>query len=139
MKSSGVMKETENIKYKKKTTEIKCLICDSIEEYHFYITIYNSSNEIVYKSYVSSKEVINFEVPYVDEYKFEIKPEEKIFPLKICQKFKLVPCLFLCIYFNFYKYCVFDLPHYITFNLTDKNYKNLPIMKGEIILWPRHM
>lgn len=111
-----------------KKIKIKCIVCNSLERYYFHIKIYNVNNKLIAESNIDNYKPYIITIPYNGIYKvrisnYSIIRDEMIIinehsPNTICyyfyQKKKRKP---------------------ITIILTDKNYKGLPIEKGEIALW----
>lgn len=117
--------------------KIKCYTRDSINNYLYFIEIYNSKSELIYKAFTEDG-LLTYNISYPDIYKIVVKPLSNLYPQIICKILKLDLYHTYNINFVFYKYCYVS-KRYITFNFTDKNYKNLLIEKGEIFLWPRLM
>lgn len=117
-----------------KIIKIKCLLCNSIDIYKYEIFIYDIDGNIVYNGKTNDKGYILFKVPYLGIYKIIIKAEKNICPKIISEKILIHKNCPNTILFTFKKLNKNYLSP-ITIKLTDKNYKNLPIEKGEIRLW----
>lgn len=113
---------------------IKCILVDSINYINYYIWIYNNKNELIDEGF-SNNGNFCFNSFNNQIFKIIIKPESSSCKIckyiyidskkdnKLCFKFKSKvknKCL-------------------ITINLTDQNYKGLPIEKGEIFLWQNNI
>lgn len=111
--------------------KIRCISYDSICLYRYKVKIYNSRKELIYE-----KEVINDNFLYVDLeidelYKIKVIPFYSFNYKIMCKSFivKKGCCDILFLFNSYNRYFKSK------FTLTDSNYKNLEIQKGEIYLW----
>lgn len=119
-----------------KKLEIKCFTIDSINIYKYRIIIYNSNQELVLDDFTTNGSLF-FNIPYYDLYKIIVIPQSNLKYNYFCQN--------VLIHKNFCKilllpFCKNSISKKtVTLILTDKNYKGLPIKKGEITLWQNHI
>ncbi len=113
---------------------IKCALCNSIDICKYHVFIYNCKNELICDNYTNENGVVHFKPTYYGIYKIKVVPNKYIVPNKICTTILISKnyCNRVLILFN---KCPESFNHPIKVKLTDKNYKGLPIKKGEIILW----
>ncbi|MGM9876761.1 MAG: hypothetical protein ACI310_06005 [Bacilli bacterium] len=117
-----------------KNIQIKCYIVNCLNIIPCKILIYNSKNNLVCKGITNEFNFFKFYPSECGIYKIIVEPtKHKIYPFKICKFY----------YFNgnnsilqfIFSTSLPKKEHHITFNLTDKNYKNLPVEKGVIKTW----
>ncbi len=118
--------------------KIKCRVFNSINTFNFYVKVYDTKDNLILNKYIFSNEIVDFKIPCTGLYKIIVKTNDKLLPMIIFKVLKLKINTSNILYFDFYKY-FYTASHQITFKLIDKNYNNLSILKGEILLWPRHM
>ncbi|MBP3635891.1 MAG: hypothetical protein J6J17_05540 [Bacilli bacterium] len=118
--------------------KIKCKVLDSIDEYKFNIKIYDSYNTLIYCGNTDESGTMYFKPKYYGVYKVIITNKKNIYPRKLCSSILIYNNYCHTFLFSFYK-CLKNKNNPITIILTDKNYKNLPIEKGEILLWPKNI
>ncbi|MGM9881829.1 MAG: hypothetical protein ACI31S_03180 [Bacilli bacterium] len=119
---------------KNKNMQIRCYVINYLNIVPCQVSIYNSNNDLIYEGNTNKYGIFEFELDSCGLYKFVIKQSKlNIYPQVICQPY----------YFNgknrIARFCFFTSVrrkyHPITFKLTDKNYKNLPIEKGAVNIW----
>lgn len=113
--------------------KLKCLVRNCLTSYKYDIKIYDSNGLLVFNGKTNDYGFIYFEAKNWEVYKIEIEPPIRIYPSIIKKYFIFKENSCDTITFIFYKI----LP--IVIKLIDKNYRNLPIEKGEIILWQDHI
>lgn len=112
-----------------KRVNIKCIVCNSLCNYRYYIKILDMYNNIVYEdSDFNGNLFIN--VYKNNVYRIVIIPKIHIYPYAINRKIIITENDIYTFRFSFYK----RNDNNITFRLTDIFYSGLPIKKGEIIL-----
>lgn len=122
-----------------KKIKIKCAISNSLYSCKYHIRIFDKHDTLIFEDDTSLKEnYIIFDFPSFDIYKIKIFSSNNIVPGYICKKIYIHKNICDTLLF------LFEIPQKKrnapkTYHLTDQNYKGLPIMKGEIILWPNHM
>ena len=112
--------------------QIKCFLDSSIDGECYSICIYNDKKELLYQGKTDCNGVLCFRFPHNGIYKIIVKSH--CFPCPLC---KIVyinskQCNIIPIIFHNPKTNRTPMIH---FTLTDQNYKDLPIEKGEITLW----
>lgn len=119
---------------KSENVQIKCYIDGCLDIVKCEVKIYDSNNNLFCEGKTNEFGIFNFIPTKGSIYKIVIKPIKNcLYPYKICKIYysnnitKNIP-------FIFFKY-IPKFHHFITFKLTDENYKNLPIEKGEIKIW----
>ena len=122
-----------------KKIKIKCATSNGLYSYKYHIKIFDKNDILIFEGNTSLKEnYIIYDFPSFDIYKIIIYSSQNVIPGYICKNVYIHKniCSTLLFLFeipskkkNIPKKCY----------LTDKNYKGLPIMKGEMILWPNHM
>lgn len=115
--------------------KIRCISndCDCLQ---YAVTVLNSRNQIVYQGYTTDAGVTEFRVDAQDEYEIRVVSPQCMSPRVACRWVKLNPCETCGLYFVFRSPIVLLPVPKSTIHLTDQNYTNLPITKGEISLWP---
>lgn len=119
-------------------TTVKCvtdICCNSV----FCVTVYDSKDCIVFSGTTDHRGSISFDICSEDEYRIKITGHNCSNPAISSRWVRLYPFKNCCIYFCF-NFKMFSR-HEISkdFTLTDYNYSNLPIPKGEIYLWENLM
>lgn len=112
--------------------KINCYMCSSLDNVIYHICIYDEDDNIVYEKNTNKKLIFNpkhngiFKViaSIDNKYNSYIKRKTLIFNSNHTKNINII----------FHKKYI-NKPKIIYF--TDKNYKNMPIMKGEIILWQK--
>lgn len=118
----------------KRIVTLKCRKYDSLSVPLYHIYVYNINNNIIVDGYTNNLGNIKIEFPHDGIYKVHI----------INSKNGNKNCIVILINKNFPSelFIVNEVKRNssrsIHLILTDKNYKNLPIMKGEIILWQKN-
>lgn len=112
------------------------MVCNSLSKYNYNINIYNCDNKLICKS---CSDELFFYAEYYKIYKIVIYTYNDIYPQKICKDIVLTPINCNIIIFNFNKLDNNSKIIPIILNITDKYYKGLKIMKGEINLWQNHI
>lgn len=116
-----------------KKIKIKCLVSNSLDIYKYHIKIYDSKGNIICDSSADDRGVLYFEPKYFEVYKVVVNIRAKIYPNKIIRNVIFTDNGCDTLVFAFKKLCP------IVIKLTDKNYRNLKVEKGEIILWQDHI
>lgn len=112
--------------------KIKCLITSTIDNIIYDIYVYKK-NKLLYKLKSDKKGNTCFKVNNNGFYTIKIVPSIFLNPQIICKNIYVADNK--CNQFNFYFEKNTIKPKKITFNVTDKFYKDLPIQKGELKLW----
>ena len=117
----------------KKNVILRCRCCDTISDLFYFICVYDNKNSLIFKGKTDGKGNIKVEFPCYGIYKLFIVD---------CKKF-IKNCVIVLIdedfpeEFTIVSSILCKKNHPIKFSLTDRNYKNLPIMKGEFKIWPK--
>lgn len=117
----------------KKIITLKCRKYGSLSVPLYHVCVYDINNNIIIDDYTNNIGNIDIELPHYGIYKIHI----------INPKNCIRNCMVILVNKNFPNelFIVNEIkqnrPHSIHFVLIDENYKNLPIMKGEIILWQK--
>ena len=112
-----------------KRVKIKCKLSNSINNYKYEIIIYNCYCEKIFNEFTDENGILFFDAPYYGVYKILILKNKN---QRLCTNFYIGNNVDEDFYFlitNLKK----DF-HLITFKITDKNYKGLPIKEGKITL-----
>lgn len=116
--------------------KIKCRVFDSIDIYKYNIKIYDLDNRLIYCENTDEMGIVYFEPKNYGLYKIVITNNDNMYPRKIYSNI-LIFNNYHTFLFIFYKNLINKF-NSVTIILTDKNYKNLPIEKGEILLWQKN-
>lgn len=117
----------------KKSVTLKCKKNDSLNVPLYRIRIYDITDNLIIDNYTNKVGIININFPNYGIYKIHIINSRKV----------MINCIVVLINKDFPNELLIvneikrNSYHSINFILTDKNYKNLPIMKGEIFLWQK--
>jgi hypothetical protein len=124
---------------KKSDNKNLCIICETsgYEPSLFKIVIADEDNNIVYSGFQRTRKAFYYNIKKEGKYQISVKALNCFNPQKAYR--------WTCINFNNMttQYFVFnkisESPMYrrITFTLSDAKFKNMPIQKGEIILWQK--
>lgn len=118
----------------KKNIKIICYIVNSFSNIPFEVNIYNKNKELISKGKTDKYGIFNFCSFSCEIYQIIVKSSHKnIFPYQKTQIIYIHSCTKIL---PFIFFTSIPKPHrLITLKLIDKNYKNLPIEKGEIKIW----
>lgn len=119
----------------KKRIKIRCLLCNCIAYYPYHILIYNHKQHLIYDGFTTKYGVLDFDFPEYGLYKIVIKSNNSWIPKVNKKSIFLSPNCSDLLIFTLHSYCNSKSKDPITIRLTDRNYKGLPIEKGEIKLW----
>lgn len=115
--------------------KLTCYTCNSLNILKYHIFIYNLENKLIINKTIKENDVLYFELPCFDIYKIKII------------MYDYIPRIIYKTSFYYSKNCnklsfAFKIPNIntsikkpITLTITDQNYKDLQIAKGEIHLW----
>lgn len=115
--------------------KVNCVVTDSIDNYVYNIHIYDSKQQLIYCDSHSNGHV-HFNATN-GLYQIQIQPVGRIYPRIVCKYIYVLTGSCNSFYFFFRKNLF--RKRKITFWVTDKNYQDLPIEKGEMILWHRNI
>lgn len=120
-----------------KCLKIKCRVCGTMEPAQFYIKIYNIKKELIFDSVTDSLGCVVVNFPYDGVYNITITSSNNLVPKEIKRVLYVYDFCPDTLLFNFNNINNYESAP-IKFVVTDTNYKGLPIMKGELILWQKN-
>lgn len=106
-----------------------CVVC------RFCVEIFNENNEIIYTDKINSFEYLCLKICESGLYKIKVTPDKKYSPR--CA-YRWVEVKVNCNNFQFFKFKAYHKCSKnckTNFCICDHYYKNMPIIKGELILW----
>lgn len=119
---------------KNNEVKIRYILNDRLDNSYHKILIFNNENKLLFDGYTDVKGSFLFQAPYFGIYKIIILTKEKT----LCKVMKIL------VRKNKNNYFLFKINNKkinlqtVTFWVTDKNYKGLPLKKGEMILWQKN-
>lgn len=116
--------------------KIKCYLYSNINNIHFHIKVFDSANCLIADGLTNDFKELEFNVKKFGLYKIVIIPKPFLIPNYVAKYITInKDTNVLTFKFNINDY----IEHPIIFKLTDRYYKDLPILKGDIDLWQKNI
>ena len=118
---------------KNKKIKLNFRVEDNLNIYSYNVKFYDENNNLISEGVTNELGGLDFNVPGFGVYQIVVY-SSSIIPCRQCLVLLVNENTPEFLLFTFNRYNV-KKQHLITVNLTDKIYKGLPIMKGQVILW----